>query len=468
MSPSRRHPVLRGAILGVVLVLVLGGAAWGLGYVRVGAPGVQAAAPARSLVGAHGLAAQTDPPAAQLKHSSAARRRLLIATTSAVNLLIGSGSTSTVSWDSSTGLWDYAPAREERATGKGRTPTWWQSALALDAVVRAATTLRSTDPLYQQVIQTTYAHNVSKPGTYAPRNFENNYMDDTGWWGIAWADAARYELQVRHDAAAASTYLRIAEDDARYLAAQPKRCGAASIPFKDGYTPNTITDAEYIDLVALLGQLRSGHGPLANPQLAAQWTAAAGRTLAWLEASGLIDLRTGSVHRTENVHCRPGGPAQTYTEGEVADALVQMGVLTHDPTEVDQAALFINRVLRPASAMMHDGVLQEPCEAQAGRCAGSSYNILVFKGLFDNAVADWTAATHSSTYGPVLRTQADAIIRNATGVADHICATASACRLSMYWARRIPPPREALVPTPGSQASGLEALVNALAASGRG
>jgi glycosyl hydrolase family 76 len=468
MPPARRHPLVRGAILGAVLVLVLGAAAWRLGYVRLGKQGVQAAAPAHSLTGARPLAAQTDPPAAALKNSSPAGRRLLLATDSAVAQLIGSGTTSTVSWDPSTGLWDYAPAREERATGKGRTPTWWQSALALSAVVRAATALRSTNPLYQQVIQTTYEHNVSKPGTYAPKDFENNYMDDTGWWGIAWANAARYELEVRHDTAAASTYLTIAEDDARYLDAQPKRCGAASIPFKDGYTPNTITDAEYIDLLALLGQLRSAHGPLADAQLAAEWTADAGKTLAWLEASGLINLRTGNVRRTENDHCRAVGPPQTYTEGEVADALTQVGVLTHDPTEVDQAALFINRVIRPSSGMIHAGVLQEPCEATAGLCKGDSYNILVFKGLFDEAVADWMAATRSTTYDGVLRAQAEAIIRNATGVADRICATASSCRLSMYWARRVAPAHEPLVPTPGSQASGLVALVDALGTSRSG
>ena len=464
MSPARRHPLLSGAILGIACLLALGVAAWRLGYVRLGKQGVQAAAPAHSLAGARPLAAQTDPPA-QLKNAGPARRRLLAATDSALGLLIGSGSTSTVSWDPSTGLWDYAPVREERATGKGRTPTWWQSALALDAVVRAATTLRRTNPVYQQVLQTTYEHNVSKPGTYAPQDFENNYMDDTGWWGIAWADAARYELEVRHDPSAASTYLTVAEDDARYLNTQPKRCGAGSIPFKDGYAPNTITDAEYIDLVALLGQLRAIHGPLANAQLSREWTADAAKTLTWLESSGLVNLRTGAVRRTDDNHCRPTGGSQTYTQGEVADALTQVGVLTHDPTEIDQAALFLARVAQPAHGMIHDGVLQEQCEAQASICKGQSYNMTVFKGLFDNAAADWMTATHSTAYDGLLQAQSAAIIRNATGVAGENCATARACRLSMYWARRIPVAREALVATPGSQASGLVALVNALGAS---
>ncbi|HLI58209.1 MAG TPA: glycoside hydrolase family 76 protein [Solirubrobacteraceae bacterium] len=457
----RRHPLLSGAILGVVVVLALGAAAWRLGYVRLQSPGIAPAAPAHPLA-VHRLAALVHPPAVSAGGDPLPRRRVLLATESALRELSGSGSNSTVSWDSSTGLWDYAPVKEERATGKGRTPTWWQSALALDAVVRAVTTLHSADPYYQQLLQTTYARNVSKPGTYAPQDFENNYMDDTAWWGIAWLHAAQYELRVLHDSSAASTYLTVAEDDARYLDEQPKRCGAASIPFKDGYAPNTITDAEYIDLVAQLGQIRSGHGPLADPALASRWRAAALRTLGWLESSGLVNMRTGAVHRTQDNHCRAVGPAQTYTEGEVSDALTQVGLLTHDRSYVNQAAVFINRVLEPRHGMLAAGIVQEPCEGQTHLCLGKSYNITVFKGLFDNAVADWSAATGSGAYEPFLAAQAQAIIHNATGRESGACTSPGTCQLSMYWARLVPQAHQPIVPTPGSQASGLSALVNAL------
>lgn len=461
MWPGRRHPLLGGLLLGVVVVLALGVAAWRLGYVRVVKHGTAPAAPAHP-IDVHRLAALVHPPPVSAGGDPVPRRRILVATDSALDELLGSGGNSTVSWDSSTGLWDYAPVKEERATGVGRTPTWWQSALALDAVVRVATTLRSKNPFYQQVLQTTYAHNVSKPGTYAPKDFENNYMDDTGWWGIAWVHAARYELQVLHDTSAAQTYLSVAEDDARYLEDQPKRCGAASIPFKDGYTPNTITDAEFIDLVAQLGQMRSGHGPLANAGLAREWTTDARRSLAWLESSGLVQMRTGNVRRTEDSRCRPAGQAQTYTEGEVADALTQVGLLTHDQSDVNEATVFINRVLQPRHRMLVAGVLQEPCEGMNRLCLGQSYNITVFKGLFDDAVADWSAATRSAAYEPFLAAQAEAIIDNATGTTRDACTSARSCQLSMYWARRVPEAHQPIVPTPGSQASGLSALVNAL------
>jgi hypothetical protein len=108
--------------------------------------------------------------------------------------------------------------------------------------------------------------------------------------------------------------------------------------------------------------------------------------------------------------------------------------------------------------------LQEPCEGQARICLGQSYNITVFKGLFDDAVADWSAATGSQAYAPFLAAQAQAIVHNATGLTSNACATPSSCQLSMYWARLVPQAHQPIVPTPGSQASGLSSLVNALRA----
>jgi hypothetical protein len=86
----------------------------------------------------------------------------------------------------------------------------------------------------------------------------------------------------------------------------------------------------------------------------------------------------------------------------------------------------------------------------------------VFKGLLDDAVADWSAATGSAAYAPFLDAQAQAIVHNATGLTSGACTTARTCQLSMYWARLVPQAHQPIVPTPGSEASGLSALVNAL------
>jgi hypothetical protein len=84
-----------------------------------------------------------------------------------------------------------------------KAPQWWQSALSFTALARYLQQTRSTQVAYQELVDETYALNIVKPGTREPRNFANQFMDDTAWWGIGWLAAVRYELTVRHDAARA-------------------------------------------------------------------------------------------------------------------------------------------------------------------------------------------------------------------------------------------------------------------------
>jgi hypothetical protein len=172
----------------------------------------------------------------------------------------------------------------------------------------------------------------------------------------------------------------------------------------------------------------------------------------------------GTVAQTYTGQCRPSGKGQTYTAGEMADALTQMGKATHHRFYFNQAAVFINRTLAARSPMVAGGVLQEPCEGRAGSCVGYSYNITVFKGLFTDAVADWADATGSARYNPFLVRQAQAVLANSTGSSNRagVCRTPVSCQLSMYWARRVPAAHAPIPATPGSQTSGLSALSDAL------
>jgi hypothetical protein len=110
-------------------------------------------------------------------------------------------------------------------------------------------------------------------------------------------------------------------------------------------------------------------------------------------------------------------------------------------------------------------VLQEPCEARRGLCSRGprALDSSVYKGLFVNAVADWSAATGSLLYDAFLVDQARAVLANAAsdGRALTGCQTPADCQLGYYWSRRISP---ALAPMPvnaGTQFSGLSALVDA-------
>ena len=152
----------------------------------------------------------------------------------------------------------------------------------------------------------------------------------------------------------------------------------------------------------------------------------------------------------------------------MADALVQVGTAESDPSYYHQAAVFIDHVLDPSARMLARGVLQEQCESRVGLCAGHSYNITVYKGLFVDAVSDWAAATSATTFDRFLRAQADAVIADSASngrVQPTSCRTPHSCQIGLYWSRRVDPLKAPIPITTGTQIAGLTALTAALPAS---
>ena len=256
--------------------------------------------------------------------------RVAGAAEAAARELAGSGDFSRVSWDETTGLWDRQPDQGD-AAGMWQPPMWWQSALAVTGLVDYLTTAKDTQPAYQRLLADVYSSNVSRPGSLEPRLFENKYMDDTAWWGLAWADAARYELTVAHDSAAASRYARAAETIASYIHDQPHLCRSGGIDFERGHTPNTLTNAQFIALTAELARLRDTAGPLRDARKGRAWLADADSILSWLQSSGLVNMTQGTVRYGYDSSCHAYGAAQTNSEGEMAEALVALGQAAHRP-----------------------------------------------------------------------------------------------------------------------------------------
>jgi hypothetical protein len=377
------------------------------------------------------------------------------AATNAAVELAGSGDGSIVAWDGQTGLW-----------GDGNPAAWWQSAIDLYTLVRYLEATRTTTPGYQQLISTTYRISIRLPGTNMPRDFANEYMDDTAWWGVAWLEAAEYELRYRHDLADARRYLAVAEWDASYIYSQPRPCRTQGIEWQVAYPPDTITNAEFVALAARLALLLHQRGPLHNQAGSARWLTDASQILGWMEGSGLLDLNSGTVKDGYNGRCQPVGGALTYTEGEVAEALVRMGEATGQASYYNEAAAFINHITNRNSHMLADGILQDPCEAQRGLCSagGRAIDQTIYKGVVVDAVADWALATDSSTYDDFLDLQANAVIDNAASDGRTLtsCQSPHACQIGFYWSRKVAPAQAPMPVNAGTQAAGLAALVDAL------
>jgi len=366
--------------------------------------------------------------------------------------LTGSGGHSIVSWNSRTGLW-----------GGHIKANWWQSALAILTIVRYAERTDSRDPVYQHILLRTYRRNLFKPHSTARRDFANEFMDDTGWWGLAWLEASRYERYVRHDGADAARFLAVAEWDARYIASQHRPCGG--IVWALRRPPDTITSAEFIALTAELSIYRDRPGAFHDPRLAAVWRADALGALGWLERTGLINLRTGSVLNGVNGACRRIGGSMSYTEGEVAEALVALGTAFHEPSYYREAAAFLRYAISPASGLIAHGVLQERCEAQHGGCARLHYrlDIPAYKGLFVDAVSDWSKATGSDEFRRFLRAQATAVLNDAiqpSPIGAPACSTPQSCQFRLAWMPH--PGTPSVGVTVGGQESALDALTAVL------
>jgi hypothetical protein len=433
---------------GLIYLLVAGISGAGSAAAHGGrAAGSQAHAAVRSTLHA--------PPTGPAADASARLRHVWsVDTRQGIIELLGTGDGSRVGWNRHFAEW-----------GGLIGPHWWQSALAMLTAIHYAEQTNWRSPLLEHVIAVTYNKNVWKPKTDEKFDFINQYMDDTVWWGLAWLNASEYELYYRHDVRDAARYLEVAETDATYVARR-RQCGG--IVWELGSPAGTITNAEYIALTAELSQYRRSSSTFHNPELADRWLADAQGTLKWLEQTGLVNLGAGTLKDTLASHrCRTtlGGPL-AYTEGEVADALVQMGLAMNDPSYYQTAGRFLRYVLDPAHGFLNHGVLQEHCEANA-ICTHNinRYDITAFKGIFMTAMSDWTMATGSHEFFPFMRTQATEIVRNdIQGPAPNdVCPSTHSCQFAFSWSHpfRTTPGPERLV-TVGTQESALGALVAVL------
>jgi Glycosyl hydrolase family 76 len=386
---------------------------------------------------------------------------ILGAATQGMRELLGFGDPhNPLRFDPNSGLWGgYTSYHTSDAN-----PDWWQSALATWTLVRYLEATGSADPAYQDVLDRIFELNVSRPrGPRAPGKFANEYMDDTGWWALAWTEAARYELNVRGDSALAARYLHIAEWDENYIARAPRSCGG--IVWQLSYPADTISTAEFAALSAELYAIRRARGPFHDTAKAARWLHLARWALVYMRSRNLVSLRTGTVRDGLTRGCRPVSGALTYTEGEVADAYIQMGAALHDKAYFADARRFLEYTMWAGSGMSRDHVLQEYCESRRQMCHGlRQFDVSSFKGIFVQAVADYDLATRTHLYRAWLQVQAAAILSRAVsnGTRRTSCATPHLCQFGLYWSRDVAPASARVGVSLASQTSALQALTAAL------
>ena len=270
-----------------------------------------------------------------------------------------------------TGLWSGFGSSSGAVAG-------WQDANALTAMIDYMQ--GSGDATYAYLIPVLYRDNLSSA------DFTDGYIDDAGWWSLAWLRAYQYTGN--------SAYLQTAEYDADYMSQYwDGTCGGGVWWSTARQNKNAIANELYLYVNAALHNTLPGDTTyLARAQ--EEWI--------WFAHSGLINS-SGLVNDGLNLsNCQnDGAPTYTYIQGVIVAGLGQLYRATGDYSLVTAAGKIATAA---TSRLTVGGILVDPCEPN--NCATDGYT---FKGVFVRDLRQFERDTGVSGYDAFLGGQAASI-----------------------------------------------------------
>ncbi|WP_353649400.1 glycoside hydrolase family 76 protein [Nakamurella sp. A5-74] len=262
--------------------------------------------------------------------------------------------------------------------GSGVWPTtgWWNSANALTAL--ADHMLLSGDRRYVWVLGNTW----SLKRHALQGNFVNSFLDDTGWWALAWIRA--YDLtgdrRYLDTARAGVDHMWRYRDDA---------CGGGLWWTNSRTYKNAITNELFIKAAAELS-VRVGDTRYLD-QAVQVWK--------WFDASGMINddllVNDGLSDCRNN-----GGTTWTYNQGVVLGALVALAEASGDDAYLERARAMAGASIA-ADSLHQDGILVEPCEPD-----GCNIDQQSFKGIYVRNLGELDRALTDHPFNEYLAEQA--------------------------------------------------------------